>query len=133
MLISLFWEQPHSISESYKEVNKGQNTFTSGLCETSSMRFISSKQSKAFDPPCNIFALDKVPLSQTYSFSGSVKKIKIFFGYVNLHVHYWKFENIYLKNSLYAFVYIKYPEKFAFLILRILELFAREICRFVKK
>ena len=32
------------------------------------------------------------------------------------------------------FVFIKqYPENFTFLILRILELFAREICKFLKK
>ena len=38
-------------------------------------------------------------------------------------------------KSLYIFFFIlkQYPENFAFLILRILELFAREIYKFLKK
>ena len=38
-------------------------------------------------------------------------------------------------KSPYMFVFIKkqYLENFAFLILRILELFAREVCKFLKK
>ena len=38
-------------------------------------------------------------------------------------------------KSPYMFVFIRkqYPENFAFLILRILELFAREVCKFLKK
>ena len=37
-------------------------------------------------------------------------------------------------KSLYMFVFIQkeYPENFAFLILRILELFLREVCEFLK-
>ena len=31
------------------------------------------------------------------------------------------------------FIQKQYPENFAFLILRILELFAREVCKFLKK
>ena len=31
------------------------------------------------------------------------------------------------------FIQKQYPEKFAFLILRILELFGREVCKFLKK
>ena len=39
-----------------------------------------------------------------------------------------------MKISLYVCFYIKtIPENFAFLILRILELFAREVCKFLKK
>ena len=34
---------------------------------------------------------------------------------------------------MFAFILKQYPEKFAFLILRILELFAGEACKFVKK
>ena len=38
-------------------------------------------------------------------------------------------------KSPYIFVVIKkhYPENLAFLVLRIVELFAREVCRFLKK
>ena len=38
-------------------------------------------------------------------------------------------------KSPYMFVFIQkqYPEHFAFLILRIVELFAREVCKFFKK
>ena len=38
-------------------------------------------------------------------------------------------------KSPYMFVFIQkqYPENFAFLIQRILELFAREVCKFLKK
>ena len=38
-------------------------------------------------------------------------------------------------KSLYMFVFIQkqYRENFAFLILKILELFAREVCKFIKK
>ena len=32
-----------------------------------------------------------------------------------------------------VFIQKQYPEKFAFLILRINELFAREVCKFLKK
>ena len=50
--------------------------------------------------------------------------------------------NLFLKGTLmqiwkspYKFVFIlkRYPENFAFLIQRILELFAREVCKFLKK
>ena len=34
---------------------------------------------------------------------------------------------------MFVFIYKEYPETFAFLILRFLELFAREFCRFLKK
>ena len=34
---------------------------------------------------------------------------------------------------MFAFVQKQYPENLAFLILRIIELFAREICKFIKK
>ena len=38
-------------------------------------------------------------------------------------------------KSLYVIVFIKkqYSENFAFLILRVLELFTREVCKFLKK
>ena len=35
--------------------------------------------------------------------------------------------------SLFVFIEKQYPENFALWILRILELFAREICKFLKK
>ena len=40
-----------------------------------------------------------------------------------------------ISKSPYMFVFIKkqYPENFALLILRILELFARGVCKFLKK
>ena len=34
---------------------------------------------------------------------------------------------------MFVFIQKQYPENFAFLILRILELFAREVCKFLKK
>ena len=34
---------------------------------------------------------------------------------------------------MFVFIYKQYPESFAFLILRILKLFAREVCKFLKK
>ena len=34
---------------------------------------------------------------------------------------------------MFAFILKKYPENFAFSILRIIELFAREVCKFLKK
>ena len=34
---------------------------------------------------------------------------------------------------MFVFIEEQYPENFAFLILRILELFAREVCKFLKK
>ena len=34
---------------------------------------------------------------------------------------------------MFVFILKQYPENFAFLILRILELFAREVCKFIKK
>ena len=34
---------------------------------------------------------------------------------------------------MFMFIQKQYPENFAFLILRILELFAREVCKFFKK
>ena len=34
---------------------------------------------------------------------------------------------------MFAFILKQYPENFAFLILRILELFAHEVCTFLKK
>ena len=34
---------------------------------------------------------------------------------------------------MFAFVQKQYPENFAFWILRILALFAREVCKFIKK
>ena len=34
---------------------------------------------------------------------------------------------------MFAFIKKEKPENFAFLILRILELFAREVCKFLKK
>ena len=34
---------------------------------------------------------------------------------------------------MFVFIYKQYPENFAFLIPRILELFAREVCKFLKK
>ena len=44
------------------------------------------------------------------------------------------YTNADLKISLDVCVHIKkYPENFAFSILRILELFAREVCNFFKK
>ena len=59
----------------------------------------------------------------------------------------WKvFEMIYCQDKLkgaliqtwkspYIFVFMwkQYPENFAFLIIRILELFARDVCSFLKK
>ena len=42
------------------------------------------------------------------------------------------YTNVDLKISLYVCVHIKqYPENFAFLILRNLKLFAREVCKFL--
>ena len=40
-----------------------------------------------------------------------------------------------IRKSVYMFVFIlkQYLEKFAFLTLRILELFAREVCKFLKR
>ena len=40
-----------------------------------------------------------------------------------------------ISKSPYMFVFIwkQYPKKFTFLILRILDLFAREVCKFLKK
>ena len=40
-----------------------------------------------------------------------------------------------ISKSQYMFVFIKkqYPENFAILVLRIVELFAREACKFLKK
>ena len=40
-----------------------------------------------------------------------------------------------IRESQYMFVFIEkqYPEDFAFLILKILELFTREVCEFLKK
>ena len=45
-----------------------------------------------------------------------------------------RYTNADLKIS-YMFGYIQkqYPENFAFLLLRILELFTREVCKFIKK
>ena len=45
------------------------------------------------------------------------------------------YTNADLEISVYVFVYIKtkYPENFASFILRILDLFAREVCKFLKK
>ena len=44
------------------------------------------------------------------------------------------FTNTDLKISLYVCVYVKkHPENFAFLIVRILELFTREVYKFIKK
>ena len=34
---------------------------------------------------------------------------------------------------MFVFIKKQYPENFTFLILRILELFAREVCKFLKK
>ena len=34
---------------------------------------------------------------------------------------------------MFEFIQKQYPENFAFLVLRILELFAREVCKFLKK
>ena len=34
---------------------------------------------------------------------------------------------------MFVFIQKQYPENFAFLVLRILELFYREVCKFVKK
>ena len=34
---------------------------------------------------------------------------------------------------MFVFIQKQHPENFAFLILRILEIFAREICKFLKK
>ena len=34
---------------------------------------------------------------------------------------------------MFVFIQIQYPESFAFFILRILEFFAREVCKFLKK
>ena len=34
---------------------------------------------------------------------------------------------------MFTFIEKQYPENFAFLILEILELFAREVCKFLKK
>ena len=34
---------------------------------------------------------------------------------------------------MFLFIQKQYPEKFDFLILRILELYAREVCKFLKK
>ena len=33
---------------------------------------------------------------------------------------------------MFVFIFNKYPENFAFLILSILELFARDVCKFLK-
>ena len=46
----------------------------------------------------------------------------------------WESHKKFLKISVYVRVHIKhYPEKFAFLILRILELFTCEVCIFLQK
>ena len=52
---------------------------------------------------------------------------KIFTGFKGTLMQVWK--------SPYMLVFIQkqYPENFPFLILRILELFAREVCKFLKK
>ena len=34
---------------------------------------------------------------------------------------------------MFVFIYKQYPGNFAFLIIRIIELFAREVCKFLKK
>ena len=34
---------------------------------------------------------------------------------------------------MFVFILKQYPENFAFLILRFLELFTREVCKFIKK
>ena len=39
----------------------------------------------------------------------------------------WKFQ------YMFFFIQKQYPKTFAFLILRILELFAREVCKFLEK
>ena len=46
-----------------------------------------------------------------------------------LKVHKCRFENL----PKWLCSYEQYPENFEFLILRILELFAREVCKFLKK
>ena len=40
---------------------------------------------------------------------------------------------IYKSPCIFVFIWKQYPENFAFLILRILEFFAREVCKFHKK
>ena len=40
---------------------------------------------------------------------------------------------IWKSPSMFVFIQKQYPENFAFLFLRILELFAREVCKFPKK
>ena len=50
------------------------------------------------------------------------------------HIRYKRYTNADLKISIYVLIFIKkYPENFAFLFLRILELFARKVCLFLKK
>ena len=44
-----------------------------------------------------------------------------------------KLIQIWKSPNMFAFMSKQYPENFAFLILRILELFAREACKFLKK
>ena len=40
---------------------------------------------------------------------------------------------IYMYTNAFVCVYIQYPENFAFLTLRTLELFVHEVCKFLKK
>ena len=40
---------------------------------------------------------------------------------------------IWKSDYMFVFTYKQYPENFAFLILRILVLFTREVCKFLKK
>ena len=55
---------------------------------------------------------------------GSLAKLSNILGYTNE-----------IRKSRYMFVLIskQYPENFTFLLLRILELFAREVCKCLKK
>ena len=46
----------------------------------------------------------------------------------DLKLHQCRFENL----PIYLCSYKQYPENFVFLIIKILELFAREVCKFLK-
>ena len=40
---------------------------------------------------------------------------------------------IWKSRYMFGFIWKQYPENFTFLILKIIELFAREVCKFLKK
>ena len=56
-----------------------------------------------------------------------VLRLKLLFYIKGTLKHIWK------SPTVFVFIWKQYPENFAFLILRILKLFAREVCKSLKK